>query len=313
MAQVIGIDIGYGFTKSITVSNDILKKTVFSTIVSSYAPNFSFGGKIPTILVNGDLFAIGEDLVLNGIPYENTTRGDFVGSPSYMAVIGYTLAFTNFHGKVMVLGLPPIFFQKEKNKELIEKIREQWFVDELGKPILVPETIKVVPQGAGIFFSCANKYPEIIKKNVLVIDMGYHTLDIVFFSSGKYIEGLAASFPMGTKRIYDQIRNEFSKTFGIFAKGDKAIEELIKYGKYYHLGKEYSLDVKPILESARKMIFTTLKGHIEKVVSTIDYAFAGGGGAWLLKDEERGINLVEDPQFANAVGFYQYGRQFIIN
>lgn len=313
MSDAIGIDIGYGFTKTFTIKNGIPEMKVFSTIVSSYIPDFSFGTKIPTIMVNGSKFSIGEDLVLNGIPYENTTRQDFVGSPSYMAILGYTLYHTDFHGKIMVLGLPPSFYHKERTKELTEKIRKQWFVDESGKPIIVPEIIKFVPQGAGIFFNCVALYPGIFKKNVVVIDIGYYTLDMIFFSLGKYVEGTALSTPLGIKRLYDDIRKEFAKVYGIFAKDDESIEELIGLGKYTHLGEEYKLDVSNIIRSYRNMVFTTIKGHIEKVIKKIDYAFMGGGGVRHLQGIINGINIIENPQFANAAGFYLYGKQFLEN
>ncbi|MEM4722125.1 MAG: ParM/StbA family protein [Candidatus Methanomethylicaceae archaeon] len=316
MTDVIGIDIGYGFTKTFMVNNGIPKMKVFPTIVSSHIPSFSFSARIPIITVNGKKFSIGEELVINGIPYENTTRRDFIGSPSYMAVLGYALLAADFHGKVMVLGLPPTFYQKDRARELSDKIREQWFVSDSGKPVILPETVRIIPQGAGIFFACAAKYPLLLNKNVLVIDLGYYTMDIVFFSSGKYVEGLALSYPMGVKRLYDDIRKEFSNLYGTLAIDDDGVEDLIIFGKYIHLEQEYKLDVTHILTSYRDMIYTAIKGHIEKVAKRIDYAFMGGGGVKHLQEEDKrikGLNLVDDPQFANAIGFYLYGKQILGN
>lgn len=312
MTDAIGIDIGYGFTKTFTMSNGVPKTKIFSTIVSSRIPRFSFAPAIPTITVNGNQFSIGEDLVINGIPHENTARRDFVGSLSYMAVLGYALLAADFHGKTMVLGLPPSFYQKEKAREFSEKIREQRFVSESGKPIVLPQNIKIIPQGAGIFLSCAAKYPWLLKKKVLVIDMGYYTMDIVIFSSGKYIDEVASSYPMGVKRLYDDIKKEFSKLYGTFAIDNNGVENLINFGKYVSLGEEYKLDANRILASYKDMIYTTIKGHIEKAGEGIDYAFAGGGGIKYLQREYKGIkglNPAENPQFANAIGFYLYGKQ----
>lgn len=314
--DVIGIDIGYGFTKTFTIDNGIPKMKAFPTIVSSHIPSFSFSAKIPIITVNGSKFSIGEELVINGIPYENPTRRDFIGSSSYMAVLGYALLTADFHGKAMVLGLPPTFYQKERARELSEKIKEQWFVSESGRPVILPETVRIIPQGAGIFFACAAKFPMLLKKNVLVIDLGYYTMDIVFFSSGRYIEGIALSYPMGVKRLYDDIRKEFSNFYGTLAIDDDGVEDLISFGKYVHLEQEYKLDVNPILTSYKDMLYTTIKGHIEKVVKKIDYAFMGGGGVKYLQEEGKGIkglNPVENPQFANAMGFYLYGKQILGN
>jgi hypothetical protein len=41
----IGIDIGYGYTKSFTLNNGIIKKVVLPTAISAYTPDFHFGEK----------------------------------------------------------------------------------------------------------------------------------------------------------------------------------------------------------------------------------------------------------------------------
>jgi len=228
-----------------------------------------------------------------------------------MAVLGYVLARNDFHGKVLVMGLPPTFYRKERAEELSELIKKQWFADDLGKPILVPETVKIIPQGAGIFFSSVVRYPSLLEKNVLVVDIGYYTLDVVFFAKGKYIEGSATSLPMGVKRVYDEIRKVFGKTHGSFSKDDESIEEIIKYGKYTHSGKEYQLDTTDIVNSYKYSVKSVIKSHLGDTVKIINYIIMGGGGANFLQGNTSGIVFIEDPQFANARGFYYYGKQLL--
>jgi len=309
--DVIGIDIGYGYTKSFTVASETQRKLIFQTLVSPYTPEICFGINFGTITVNGKKYAIGEELMLNQIPCETTTREDFVGSPSYMAILGYVLSHTNFHGKVLVTGLPPTFYYKKRAEELSELIKEQWITDDMGKPILLPEIIKVIPQGAGIFFSFVINHPSIFEENVLVVDIGYYTLDIVFFTKGKYVEGAAMSFSMGVKRIYDEIRKKFGRIHGVFSKDDESIEEIIRYGKYTHSGKEYQLNVTDIINSYRNMISSTIKSRLGDMVKLIDYILVGGGGVNLFRETMSGVILVEDPQFANARGFYLYGKKLL--
>jgi hypothetical protein len=303
MSNAIGIDIGYGYTKSFTSH----RKMAFPTAVSMYAPVFSFGGKIPTIRVNGEKFAVGEEIILNGFPYENTVRDDFVGSPSYMAVLGYVLSESNFSGNVLVTGLPPTFYNKERAEELTGQIRKQWLVNDQGRVIVIPGTVKIIPQGTGIFFSYVSTYPNYFQKNIIVIDVGYHTLDVVFFSNGKYIEGAVASFPLGIKMVYDEIRRSFGKTYGAFPKDDDSIDEIIRHGKYLHFGKEYFLDVREIIDSYRNLINSSIKSHAAKVSKKVDLVLAGGGGTTLFKETMKSVTLVDDPQFGNAKGFYEYG------
>ncbi len=308
----IGIDVGYGYTKSFTMFEDGIHRKVFTpTAVSRYIPDFSFAQKIPIIRVNSQRFAIGEDLIINSIPYENTTRKDFIGSPSYMAMLGYVLSHYNYPIRVLVTGLPPDFYKKETVEKLISTIKEQWIVDFQGRLIQIPETIKIVPQGAGIFFNLITHHPELHKENILVMDIGYHTLDLVFFSNGKYAEEMSATFNLGVKVVYDKIRKLFSQTYGTFSKDEEVLDEIIKYGKYKDFDGEYVLDVSEILQYYRALVENTIKAHIRDMTKKITYIVAGGGGTLLVKDHIKAINLIDDPQFGNAIGFFLYGKRFL--
>lgn len=311
MNSVIGIDIGYGYTKSFIMNDGIPRKLILPTAVSLYAPDFSFGPRIPTIRVNTQKFAVGEELLINGFPCENPVRGDFTGSPSYMAILGYVLSRNGFLGDVLVTGLPPTFYNEEMVEKLTEEFRRQWIVDEQGRVIIIPETIKIIPQGAGIFFNYVTNYPNIFQKNTLVLDIGYYTFDLVFFSGGKYVEEVAASFPMGVRVVYDKIKKLFSRVHGTFPKDDDTMEEIIRFGKYTDFGEEYSLDVREIIESYKAMVNTTVKSHLGKVTKKVDYVLAGGGGINLFRETMKSVISVNDPQFANAMGFYEYGKQFL--
>ncbi len=80
--DVLGIDIGYGYTKSFSVTPDIQRKLLFPTAVSSYAPDISFGIEIRTMRVNGKRYAVGEEVIVNRLHYEAPTREDFVSPPT---------------------------------------------------------------------------------------------------------------------------------------------------------------------------------------------------------------------------------------
>ncbi len=310
----IGIDIGYGYTKSYTVFDDGVQRKVFTpTAVSRYVPNFHFAPKIRIIKVNSRRFAIGEDLLANSIFCESTMRDDFFGSPPYMAMLGYILSHYTYPIEVLVTGIPPNFYNEETAEKLVNTIKEQWLTDDKGRKIIIPETIKVIPQGAGIFISFISTYPSLFKEKVMVMDIGYHTLDLVFFSDGKYREDMSRSYDLGVNVVYDKIRNLFSRTFGTFPKDDNVLDEIIKNGKYRDFEGEHPIDVSEILDYYRNAVRDTIMTHIRRSTPGVQYFVAGGGGLSLAKDIIENINLVNDPQFANAIGFFHYGRQFLQN
>jgi len=308
--SVIGIDIGYRYTKIFTVEGGKPRSLVFPTAVCKYVLEFYFGEKIPTVGVNSEKFAIGEELIRHGIQAENTIRDDFVGSPSYFAVMGYALEQVNSSLQIAVLGLPPTLYNREKVKEVIDKTQSVQIVGSKGTRVTIPRVIKIVPQGAGIFFNFVSNHGELFYQNIVVLDIGYHTLDIVFFSMGKYIENSARSYPMGVREIYKEIERLFSSTYGTFPKGEESLERLIRYGKFTHFGKEYTLDTKEIIDSYRSKVMSYLKGFARDVNMPVDLVLAGGGGVSLLGSLQPVIT-VSNPQQSNARGFYEYGKQFL--
>ena len=308
--NVIGIDIGYGYTKVFTTEGEKPKSLVFPTAVCKHVLEFYFGEKIPIVVVNGETFAVGEKLARHGIQIENTIRDDFMGSPSYFAVMGYALEQINSSLEIAVLGLPPTLYNREKVKELTDKSQWIQIAGLKGTRINIPKIIKIVPQGAGIFFNFISNRGELFYKNIVVLDIGYHTLDIIFFSKGKYIENSARSYPMGVREIYEEVKKLFSSTYGTFSKGEESLERLIRYGKFTHFGKEYILDTKEIINSYRSKVMSYLKGFARDVSMPVDLVLAGGGGVTLLGSLQSVIT-VSNPQHSNAMGFYEYGKQFL--
>jgi len=65
-----------------TFLSSMERKLLFPTAVSSYAPDISFGIEIRTIRVNGKKYAVGEEVIINRLPYEAPTKEDFVGPPT---------------------------------------------------------------------------------------------------------------------------------------------------------------------------------------------------------------------------------------
>lgn len=118
---------------------------------------------------------------------------------------------------------------------------------------------------------------------------------------------------MGVKVVYDKVGKLFSRVYGRFPKGDETIDEVIRHGKYTDFGQEYSLDVREIVESYKVMVNSAIKSHLGKVTKKVDYVLAGGGGLSLFRDTMASVIPVNDPQFANAMGFYEYGKQFLVN
>lgn len=280
--SAIGIDIGYGYTKAFTIKNGVPTRVLFPTVVAGYVPKVVFSSEpISTVYVNDKAYTVGSDANQH-ISGNFTVSDDFVGSDEYFALLGHALQKTGAWVQTLILGLPSALYNESKTQELIQKLYRTQLSDAKKRIIPVPTTIKYVPQGTGIYFSYINNHTDNKSKNIAVIDVGYYTLDFVFFSDGRFVDGSARSYPMGVRKLYDEVLNLFSRTYGSFIGGDETVEKLIKHGRFHHFGQEYVLDVSHLVnEFYIEQIQRVIKNYanaLKEMKKIADEVVIGGGG-----------------------------------
>jgi hypothetical protein len=315
--NILGVDIGYGYTKSYFSKNgfnnqDFFSFDLFPTAVSKFIPRTTFTAQRKVITVNGEDFIVGDTALREGIGLINTRRTDFVGSSAYCAVLAYALTKTLKAPDILVLGLPPGQYNKEYSASLISYIHSVNVRTSDDGDIRFPKNIKFIPQGAGIYFSYVRSgNADDLNKKVAVIDVGYYTLDTLFFVKGKYVENFARSHQLGVSKIYEQVKKEFCSTYRTFIKNDETVERLLFDGKVNVAGKEYTLDTSSIVDSYNSEALSLIGNYIEELPDEADLVIAGGGGVRFLKNNSFGkINIipVNNPQHANARGYYAFGK-----
>lgn len=310
--MVVGIDIGYGYTKVCVTDGNTYQETVFPSLVSEYIPTEGFQSKpLDMVSINGKPFVVGEDVkdTLIG-PYR--VDKTFLDKPEYYAIIGYILQKIKQRVNVMVLGLPPSFYTKETVTAMKVKLQSQQMKRSDGTTILVPEVIEYVPQGAGIFFShLSNSNNGIIKGETAIIDIGYYTVDATLYSNGKYISEAARSYPFGVNVLIDKVKNEYSRVYKSFI-ADSIAEQIIRTGEFTHMGTKHTLDishlVKDFLNTYLMRAIGEFANSIKGLGMKIDHLLLGGGGVFCLGSVS-GAEIVKDPQMANARGFCEFGKK----
>ena len=319
--SILGVDIGYGFTKSYYCKNSpdtSCYLDIFPTAVSKFVPKITFAEKSVVIMVNGEEFSLAESALREGTGLINTRRRDFVGSKAYFAVMALSLLRTTGNPQTLVLGLPPGQFSKEHAELLTHRLRNidlSVSTDDSGnKHLVFPETVKFIPQGAGIFFSYIKGGHNFdYHKNVAVLDIGYYTLDMLFFVKGKYIEKSARSYPFGVCEIYEQTKKMFYQEHKVFLKSDKSVDNLLRGSRIEIAGRSYSLDIKRIMDSYTAQVLSVLESYIEELPDEAEILIAGGGGVNFLDRTllNYKMRVVSQPQFANAKGFFEYGMHLL--
>ena len=86
----LGIDIGYGFTKTFNSGGG----KMFPTAVTTMIPRSTFR-EIETITANGEKFLVAENALLEGKWVLDTRNTGFVGSNGWLAVLGHSLSIND--------------------------------------------------------------------------------------------------------------------------------------------------------------------------------------------------------------------------
>ena len=296
----IGIDIGYGFTK--TCRSD--KMQMFPTAVAQMTRESTFTEMSP-VVVNGQRYLVGDEAEREGNTLD-ACQSSFVASGPWLAVLAQCLKINDFVRGEIMMGVPPGLYSSKYCQGILEAIRASDMRIN-GKAYRVSGNVRIIPQGAGIYFSHVKDHPEDDKKNVAVIDIGHRTMDMVFFSGGTYVESAYQSREIGMSVVLGSIINAFyqehRRPIGL-----RAALAILQGAQVSYLGDACEMDVREEIDAYGKRIRSVMDHYLEKLPAHPDIGIIGGGGA-AIKDIATGHNLIvaADPVMANAIGYCHYG------
>ncbi len=296
----IGIDIGYGFTKTCR-SDD---KRIFPTAVTMMTKEGTFADMSP-VVVNGQRYLVGKEAEREGNGFDTRTS-DFVTSDAWLAVLGHCFRINNFiHGEV-VLGVPPGIYSRDYSRKILDAIKAS-DIRINGEPYRVSGSVRIIPQGAGIFFQHIKDHPDDLRKKVAVIDIGHNTVDMVFFAEGKYVESATESQEIGVSRVLHNIMKAFYREHRLPIESEAACD-ILRGRQITYLGDAYAVDVQEEIDAYTKLIRSVIGRYLEKLPRHPDLGIIGGGGA-VIKDltGKHRLLVVSEPAMANAVGYWFYG------
>ncbi|OPY60806.1 MAG: hypothetical protein A4E57_04359 [Syntrophorhabdaceae bacterium PtaU1.Bin034] len=296
----IGIDIGYGYTKTCRAGD----RRIFPTAVCVMTREGTFTEMSP-VVVNGHRYLVAEEAEREGNTF-NTRQSGFVPSDPWLALLAHCLRLNDFIGGKVVIGLPPGVYSKEYSEEILKAIRAS-DVRIKGEPYRISANVRIIPQGAGIFFCHVKDYPGDFRKNVAVIDIGRRTMDMVFFVGGKYVESATRTHDIGVSVVLDNIRNAFLREYR--RRIDfKAALAVLQGRQITCLGETYTMDVREEVEAYTKQVCSVIDHYLEDLPLRPDVAIIGGGGVIMRGLAGRhNLLVVNEPVMANAIGYYYYG------
>lgn len=297
----IGIDIGYGFTKTCRTDD----KRIFPTAITMMTKESTFADISP-IVVNGQRFLVGKDAEREGNTID-TRQSGFVTSDAWLAVLGHCFRVNDFVNGEIVLGVPPGVFSRKYSRRILDAIRAS-DIRVNGEPYRVRGNVRIIPQGAGIFFRHIQDQPGDLQRNVAVIDIGHNTVDMVFFAQGKYVESATESQEIGVSLVLHSIMKAFYREHRLTIDCEAALG-ILQGKQVTYMGDAYAVEVREEIEGYTKSISSVISRYLEKLPLHPDLGIIGGGGA-AIKEllGSRNLLVVSEPAMANAIGYWYYGR-----
>lgn len=300
---MIGIDVGYGHVKACSGAGVIS----FPSAVAKSIPLQYGTGEI--LSINGDDFFVGEIALRERVYLLDIRNRNFILSNAWLALLSRALHQSGCKGGNLVLGIPPGHYTKALAGKVEDAVKRVSYAVKNGHVTEVSiefQKVKAIPQGAGVFFDYVSTSSQ-LESNILIVDLGYQTLDIVFFEKGKYIESAAVSYDSGVSELYERILKYLSSAHGI-AGQVRDVERLLSGGRL-----ACGVDISDFIEREKK-------GYLNAVMQMIDNArndlgirveeiVVAGGGAEILRGLlPKGYFIPENPQFSNARGYYKYAK-----
>lgn len=329
---IIGLDIGFGFTKCTDGSSRLLFKSVV--------------GEAKDLQYREQLVARDKE-----IPYLHLQTGDdsfFVGdlAERQSSVRSFTLdqdqLISNFARTLglaalsqmtrdnepvhLVTGLPVRYFRRhhEQLAQLLTGAHRVKTFDPAGQVhelTVKVDKVRVIPQPFGsLFGQMLNNIgrvsePRIAQNKVGVIDVGFRTADYAIADKTRYSERGGGTSDAGISQAFEIIAAALQEKSGVNVELYR-LYDAVQTGSIKVRGKSY--DLARITERAFTQLATAVAADVNRLWADdwdIDHiVLTGGGGAVLapyLADKVQGeilpVDKTGDARFNNVTGYWKYG------
>lgn len=319
--SVLGIDIGFGYTKVFTKTPDREVKIIFPSHVHDHQPQS--GGFEPQefVSVNGSSYLVGRQVTQAGLTPQKNTEPSFFCSQHYFALLGQAVwevvkavrSPAILEDLTVVLGVPPEAYGGGITEEMRQKVLavHPAIHTTSGKVMVVnPARVFLVPQGMGAWIAhlAESQNPaELLRTTAVVIDIGYYTADFILVVNGHFAYEKARSYPLGVSYLYEKVKALMAKQHFLFI-SDETAERLLSQGRFTHFGRTYEVDTSPARDTFKKALINSIRAYSQEISTPVDAVYLCGGGIHHL-GEFSGAEVIREPQFANARGYFHYGFQ----
>lgn len=290
----IAVDIGFGSTKFMTQG----KLGKFPSAIARLKNSQADIAVDSALDFNGKKYLVGDNAIRGAL-----TTKDYSFLEQYSELLLYN-AFC--HGEVnleepinLVTGLSLLHWNKRN--EFASKLSD--FIVDKNR---VSANVRLVPQGKGIYLDYLKSNPHLKGDLVLVVDIGYNTLDVIPFEGGKALANEAWATSQGINLMVDEIRKQLSKEYN-FAFNESRANEIMQKKSIALDGEErdISLIVESEKENYNEIIINEIKSRNSDMFRSAKAIILAGGGAYYAENFAKNVVHTTTPyEYSNVRGYF---------
>jgi len=332
--EILGIDIGFGFTKATTGTQDLIFKSVLgeSTDIQFREQMLPAGGQDEGFLqveIDGKSYFVGELAERqSNVRFFTLDQAQFIGKfAKVLALAASARLVKGFVPINLVTGLPIGSYQKHKDElaKLLVGEHKVVLTDASGKreeKSLSISKVRVIPQPFGSLFNLMlNDLGEmadkrLVREKIGIIDVGFRTADYTISDKMRYSERGSRTTDSGIARAFNVIATKLREESGVNIELYR-LYEAIDRGNIKIRGKVY--DLKGMTEQVFGQLATAVANEVDRLWADdwdLDaIVITGGGGAVLAKHLQPLLNgevVVLDPKLDmrlyNVQGYRKFGQ-----
>ncbi len=330
--EVLGIDIGFGFSKASNGKEDIMLKSIFGDAVNiQFHSNFENNSSIDKLHVSIDdkSYFVG-DYAEQQSNVRHFTLDQEKLINDFIKILTLSIAgrFSEAEKPLgIVSGLPAGFF-KENNKQVAKLLTGQHRITfhksdqtKTQKNIYIKK-IRMMPQPLGSFFNLlmddngkiVNK--DLAKQKVGIVDIGFRTTDVIIFDNLEYIDRGSTTMDTGIAKTFNTIAAKLQEKSGIRIELYR-LYNAVETGIIKMKGQEYNIS--KIKDQVFSQSAEIIANDIERLWSNdwdIDTIILTGGGGMALSQYLKPLisgNVIPmepgiDSRLNNVRGYLKYGK-----
>lgn len=330
--EIVGIDVGFGFTKAFNGINSVIFKSLIGDptdiqFSSSIGDNTS-ASNLHVTLDNKSYF-IGHYAEMQSNVREFTLDQNKLLS-DFVKILAITIAGVccdDVSSVNVVSGLPVGFLKRDYKKftESIKGRHEITFHNQNEKDVtkkIFIKNIHMIPQPIGSIFNLIMDNNGHISNKALamqklgVVDIGFRTTDFSIFDHLQYVERSSTTMDTGIAKCFSVIANKLRKESGVNIELYRMFK-FVESGVLKIKGREYNISnlKKRVYTHAASAIAADLNRLWEDDWDIDSIILSGGGSMELAKYIQSQVegNIIpmaanDDARLNNVQGYLKFGR-----